>query len=211
MIDLKKPLNFRNAFNFPIQNAIAVREVLLGALWLLVPFIGWIMNMGHRVMMVHKMQHGMSPWPSWNNYGQLLKHGFITWLGMVYYYSPAAILVTFGIYFDMPVCLLISVFLFLLATAAIPGYMTHYCREFDCREIFNPFMALRRSIQGGGGYWYSWLIALCALGLSFSGLIILGIGFFVTSVWFWQVAGYSFANTFTHAYDLQRANNVYDE
>ncbi len=49
----------------------------------------------------------------------------------------------------------------------------------------------------GPAYWRAWSIALCALLLSFLGLLGFGVLFFVTSVWFWQVAGFSFATVFT--------------
>jgi hypothetical protein len=202
MIDLTSELNFKNAFRFPLQDASAKREVLIGGLWLLVPFVGWLMNMGHRVMMVHKMQHGRSPWPSWEPWPDLLKHGCVTWMGMVYYYTPAALLAGLGYALDRPWLYIPSGLLFLLATLAIPGYMSHYCRAFDYQEIFNPFRALRRAMDGGWRYWHAWLIALTALALSFLGLLVFGLGFLVTSVWFWQVAGYSFANTFTRTYEL---------
>jgi hypothetical protein len=61
--------------------------------------------------------------------------------------------------------------LLLGATIAIPGYMSHYCREFDAAEIYNPFRALRRCMQGGSAYWHAWLITLTALALSFLGLL----------------------------------------
>ena len=47
-IDLSAPLSLRTSFLFPLQSPLARREVLIGALWLLVPGIGWILNMGHR-------------------------------------------------------------------------------------------------------------------------------------------------------------------
>jgi hypothetical protein len=34
------------------------------------------------------------------------------------------------------------------------------------------------------------------------GLLGLGIGFLATSVWFWQVVGFSFARVFSQKYDL---------
>lgn len=48
-IDLNTPLSIGSAFCFPIQNAAARREVLVGAAALLVPFVGWLMNVGHRI------------------------------------------------------------------------------------------------------------------------------------------------------------------
>lgn len=50
-INLLTPLSLRTSFLFPIQSPIARREVIIGALWLLVPVIGWFMNMGHRIIL----------------------------------------------------------------------------------------------------------------------------------------------------------------
>ena len=202
MVDLKDKLNFKNAFYFPVQNKVAVKEVWVGSLWLLLPFIGWLLNMGHRIMIVNKMQHGLCPWPSWDDKGLLLKHGFFTWLGMVYYYFPAILLMGLGYYFHQPIFLIFSAPFFLFATLAIPGYMSHYCKEYDYREIFNPFKAFSRVMEGGRDYWRAWLIAISALLLSSLGLLAFGLGFLFTSVWFWQVAGYSFANAFTRKFNL---------
>ena len=80
--------------------------------------------------------------------------------------------------------------------------MTHYCRDLDAREIFDPVRAFSRVMQGGVLYWKAWAIALSALALSFVGLLAMGVGFLVTSVWFWQVAGFSFASVFTQRFSL---------
>ncbi|NUM87756.1 MAG: hypothetical protein HUU37_00995 [Bdellovibrionales bacterium] len=64
---------------------------MIGALWLFVPIFGWLLNMGHRIVMTHKMQHGQPSWPSWNDYPALFKHGALTFLGMVQYHAPAVI------------------------------------------------------------------------------------------------------------------------
>lgn len=202
MINIHTPLSLKTAFSFPLQNKHSRREVAIGGLLLLIPFIGWVLNMGHRIIIVHKMQHGLNPWPSWNNWGQLFKHGFITWLGMIYYYSPSIIFITLGLFYDLPLLYFISFPLYILATIAVPGYMSHYCLNFNRSEIFNPIKALRRSFQGGSNYWLTWGIAISAMLISFTGLLVLGFGFLITSVWFWQVAGYSFANTFTQTYNL---------
>lgn len=94
--------------------------------------------------------------------------------------------------------------LWLAATIAVPGYMTHYCFSLDPREIFNPLQALRRVFDGGFAYWHAWGIALSALLVSFTGLLAFGVGFLATSVWFWQVAGFSFAVVFTRRFQLIR-------
>ncbi|NQZ02763.1 MAG: hypothetical protein HRT45_19040, partial [Bdellovibrionales bacterium] len=157
---------------------------------------------GHRIAFVHKMQHQRHPWPSWQNYRDLLKNGGITFVGMIFYYLPGSVLVFAGLYSDSLLLILAGGLLIGLATIAIPGFMSHYCKEFDPSEIFNPFIALKRVFQGGRMYWKAWCIALTALALSFIGLLFFGIGFLLTSVWFWQTAGYSFANVFSNRFEL---------
>lgn len=66
-IDLHSHLTFKNSFKFPIQNELARRELLFGAVLVLVALLGWFLNMGHRIEMVHRMHHGQPAWPSWNS------------------------------------------------------------------------------------------------------------------------------------------------
>jgi hypothetical protein len=201
-IDLHTPLSLNSSFRFPLQSAVVRRGGLIGGLLLLVPVLGWLLNMGHRIQMVHNMMHGRGAWPAWVNYPGLFRHGLVTFAGMAYYYLSAT---ACGFVFYNGGAwgfLVAAIVLFVLATLAIPGYMTHYCREFELREIFNPFRALSRVLQGGRGYWRAWGIALAALACSFLGLLGLGVGFLFSSVWFWQVAGFSFASTMTQRHGL---------
>ena len=203
VVDLSTPLSLESSFRFPLQSPDSRRETLWGAaLLVLLPGFGWLLNMGHRVMVVHRMQHGLPPWPAWRNYRALLRHGVITAGGMLYYYLPGSILGYVAWHFGSSTWAIAAAVLLLVATLAIPGYMSHYCRDFDPAEIYDPFRAWRRSIQGGGAYWRAWGIALSALAVSLTGLLALGVGFLVTSVWFWQVAGFSFASVFTQRFDL---------
>jgi len=152
--------------------------------------------------MVHNLHHRRSAWPSWPRPFDLLKHGFITFLGMVYYGAPGGVLIAYGQRSDNRWAMALGGLLSLAAILAIPGYMSHYCRAYDPAEIFNPFRALRRATQSGRAYWHAWGIALLALALSLLGLLAFGVGFLITSVWFWQVAGFSFATVFTQEFRL---------
>lgn len=202
-INLDTPLSFKTSFMFPLQSEIARHEIIIGALWLFIPVIGWLLNMGHRIAMVHRMQHGEPAWPSWNNYGELLKHGFYTFLGMAEYHAPAVVVEIIAWKTGYVWLHIIAAILWIAATVAVPGYMSHYCVRFDAAEIFNPLRAMRRVFEGGRAYWKAWMIALSALLLSFTGLLFFGVGFLMTSVWFWQVAGFSFATVFTQKFKLQ--------
>ncbi|WP_437682530.1 hypothetical protein [Sorangium sp. So ce131] len=207
-IDLHTPLTLRSSFRFPLQSQLARREVLWGALLLFLPGVGWLLNMGHRIEMVHRMQRGLPAWPAWGNYPRLLKHGVITALGMVFYGLPAIVAGAAAWATGRAALAALAAALFVAAVVAIPGYMSHYCRRFDPREIFHPGRALGRVFQGGARYWKAWGIALAGLALSFTGLLALGVGFLVTSVWFWQVAGFSFATVFTRRFDLDEARGA---
>jgi uncharacterized protein DUF4013 len=202
-IDLGTPLRLRSAFAFPLQTREGRKELLIGATLLLLPIVGWLLNMGHRVQMVHNMQAGASPWPAWRHHSRLLKYGTVTFLGMLQYQAPAILLGILAWRAGSTVLGILAIGLGILAVLAVPGFMSHYCQRFDAREVFDPVKALRRVAQGGRAYWHAWLIALAALGVSLLGLLALGVGFLVTSVWFWQVAGFSFATVFSQAFKLQ--------
>lgn len=202
VITLQTPLSLRSSACFPIQNADSRREVLVGALWLLVPVVGWLLNMGHRIVFVHRMHQGLPPFPAWTDHRALFKHGAVTFAGMLYYYTPSFAAAAAA--YELRAWWLagLALALALIATIAIPGYMTFYCRSFDVREIFDPRRALRRVYEGGADYWRAWRIVVTLLLSSFLGLLGFGVGFLGTSVWFWQSAGFSFATVFTKRHGL---------
>lgn len=201
-ITLHTPLSLRASARFPVQNAASRREVLIGALWLLVPIVGWLLNMGHRIVFVHRMHKGLPPFPAWTDKRALFKHGAITFAGMLYYYTPSFVVTGIAYLRGSWWLCGFALALALIATIAIPGYMTFYCRTFDVREIFDPRRALRRVHEGGADYWRAWGIVVTLLFSSFLGLLALGVGFLGTSVWFWQSAGFSFATVFTKRHGL---------
>jgi hypothetical protein len=201
-IDLRSPLALRNAWRFPLQSELARADLVRGALWLAVPVAGWLMNMGHRIRIVHRMHHGQPPWPAWVDPLDLLQQGAITFAGMAYYGAPGVTLGAIGLYLRSWPLGLAGLVLWVGAVIAIPGYMSHYCRQLDPREIFDPFRALGRVREGGLAYWHAWSIVLPTMLVSFVGLLGLGVGFLFTSVWFWQVAAFSFATVFTQRFDL---------
>ena len=85
-----------------------MNDILIGGLWLLVPVIGWLMNMGHRVVVVHRLQKGEEPWPAWENPKELMIHGCYTFLGMVWYGWPGVTLMLMGWYFSIKTAIVIG-------------------------------------------------------------------------------------------------------
>lgn len=201
-ISLRDPLTLRNSLRFPLQSPESRRDLLIGGLWLFIPVVGWLMNMGHRVRVVHRMQKGEYPWPAWEAPLELLRHGALTFLGMVFYGLPGVALASIGAWLHVMPLVVVGALLWLAAVIAIPGYMSHYCKAYDPREIFDPIRALGRVRQGGLAYWKAWALVVPIMLLSFSGLLFFGVGFNFTSVWFWQSAAFSFGTVFTQTFDL---------
>ena len=57
-VDLATPVSLRSSFFFPLQSQAARRDVVWGAVLLLaLPGLGWILNMGHRVVVVGRARH----------------------------------------------------------------------------------------------------------------------------------------------------------
>ncbi|MCA9276246.1 MAG: DUF4013 domain-containing protein [Phycisphaerales bacterium] len=197
-ITLASPLTLPNAFRFPLQSRASRRDLLIGGLVLLIPFVGWLLNMGHRIVVAHRMLHDdPNPWPAWGHPLELLKHGLITFAGMVLYHIPAAIVIIFAQQLNSVLLYALAALLWMLGTCVVPGYMTAYCVSYDPREVFNITRSIRRVLNARSTYWKAWAITFCAMLTSFAGLLGLGLLFFWTSVWFWQAAAFCFANTMT--------------
>ena len=143
VVDLNTPLSFSSSFRFPLQSALARREVLIGAaLLVLLPGWGWLLNMGHRIAYVRNMQDGRPPFPAWTGWRQLTWDGLVTFAGMVWYHAPASACIAAGTLLESTPLLALGALLWCAATAVVPGYMTHYCKHGDALAIFNPALAV---------------------------------------------------------------------
>jgi hypothetical protein len=70
--------------------------------------------------------------------------------------------------------------------------MTVYACEENPAVLRDPVRALQRAWEHRALYVKAWIIAITSIVISFSGLLLLGVGFFFTSVWAWEVVGYAF-------------------
>ena len=120
-IGLRDPLTLANSLRFPLQSAASRRDIVIGGLWLMVPVVGWLMNMGHRIRVVHHMHNGQPPWPAWKDPRDLLKHGAYTFLGMAFYGWPGVGLAALGIWLHQIPLIAAGFVLWVLAVIAIPG------------------------------------------------------------------------------------------
>src|ERR1041384_7351044 len=191
-------ITFSECFRFPISTPQGRYDIFVGGSLLFTLLIGWILNLGHRLDVVYRLQQrqepvfcGFAPW------GRTFVRGLRAWGAIAYYLSPAAL---FGLLtwwqWKQPArtsLLIAAVFFFVLAIYVLPGGMTHNAAYNDMSYLYRPDKAMRRAIDGGSRYLKAWAIGLSAIVLSFLGLLVLGVGFFYTSVWAWLVVGYAFS------------------
>lgn len=198
-INFPKTLTFKDSFLFPINTPAGRRDILIGGLLVifLLP-IGWILNLGARLDVVHRLYVGDKPYFR----GMLpithtLKRGCISASTIFCYLLPANFFFGIFIYFYTVnlisiLFFLFGIFFFILGVFTLPGCMTVYACEKDTKVLFNPIAAFKRAWAHRKLYFKAWLIALSATSISFLGLFFLFFGFFFTSVWAWEVVGYAF-------------------
>lgn len=191
---MSEKLSWKACFRFPLENAEARHDVFVGACWLLLPLFGWILNLGHRLDVVYRLYHDEPPWfRGFSPWGKTFRRGLRAFTAITTYLSPAAAFalvatVTWSWVWWVP-----SGVLFVWAIFSLPGGMTYNAAFGDITYLYRPDLAFRRAIEGGWLYLEAWAIAITAILLSLLGLLALGVGFLVTSVWAWMVVGYAFS------------------
>ena len=193
--------NFRECFAFPLSSRAARQDIIIGGLLLFFLLPGWILNLGHRLDVVHRLFHDQPPYfRGFTPWGRTFWRGTRAFTAIATYLSPAAA------FAGVAWCLWSSNYtnsalvigalaglLFTLAIYVLPGGMTYNAAFNDITYLYRPDKAYRRAITGGSAYLWAWVIALSAISLSFFGLLVGGVGFFFTSVWAWSVVGCAFS------------------
>jgi uncharacterized membrane protein len=194
---MKNDLSFRDCFTFPIATPAGRRDIFVGGLLLLTLLFGWILNLGHRLEVVHRLANqdapyfrGFAPW-------QLtFRLGLRAFTAITLYLMPSilfALLAMAAHDILQTILFIFALIFFLLAIFVLPGGMTHNAATRDMTLLYRPDKAWAIAKSGGRRYLKAWLIALTAVTLSLAGLLVFGIGFLFSSVWAWSVVGYAFS------------------
>lgn len=198
---MRRRPSLKESFLFPVSTPEARRDVFVGGLLLTTLLLGWILNLGHRLDVVQRLYHGERPYfRGFAPWGRTFRRGLRAFAAISLYLAPAALvaalawaaegagnrIIALGLW-------AFAMGLFGLAIFVLPGGMTYNAAFDDLSYLYRPDKALRRALEGGAAYLRAWGIALLAILLSFVGLLALGVGFFVTSVWAWSVVGHAFS------------------
>jgi hypothetical protein len=208
--NLPSRLTWRQAFAFPIETPEARRDVWIGGLLILCLWpIGWILNLGNRLNVVHRFYRGEAPiFRGFRPFTHTFYRGCISFATISSYLAPAvatgAVAVYLKLHGDEAVHYVfagLSALFFVLGVFTLPGCMTVYAVEGDPRVLRDPVRAFRRAWANRGVYCLAWAISLASVLVSFLGLLALGVGFLFTSVWSWEVVGYAFTVALYHPED----------
>lgn len=198
---LPQRLQMREAFWFPLSTSRARSDILVGGLLVMfLLIIGWIFNLGNRLNVVGRFYRNEKPiFRGFAPLGYTFTRGCISFLAISIYLAPFAVfggcsflLKLKGFEFFHLLFALFSIVAFVLGVFTLPGGMTVYACENDLSVLKNPRRAFSRAWSKRRTYGYAWLISLVSVLISLFGLLALGVGFFFSSVWSWEVTGYAF-------------------
>ena len=95
----------------------------MGGFLLLIPFVGFALNMGCRLRMVSRMQRGLSPWPCWREPLILWKKGLLATAAILGYHLPALAALALALLLRRLDFLLLGLALGMAATFLLPGFL----------------------------------------------------------------------------------------
>ena len=83
---------FKESFWFPIATREAQRDLIVGGTSLIIPPLGWVLNMGHRLDVVYRIYHDEPPYyQGFKPYGSTFLRGLKAAVAILVYLSPSLI------------------------------------------------------------------------------------------------------------------------
>jgi len=221
LLSVGSGLTWANAWRFPVQNRQAIRQLLFASVMLAMPpfVIGWLWNMGYRVIMGRRMLLGESPWPGDGTFQEYFHHGRVIGLATFFY---IVLPVAMCLLIPSPIRWLAAGLWFSTSFLYIPSVLIPYSNDFNVGVVFKPWLGW--SMVRLSSYWKAWVITGGALAVALSPLIPIAFAwtmhgsiltrvaialpsaaaFFIANSWLYQVACYAFGSV----YDEMRKNKI---
>lgn len=196
-----KHLALGDCFRFPVSTPEGRRDIWVGGTLLFTVLIGRIFNLGHRLEVIHHLHQGCRPdFQGFTPWGRTFLRSLPAFAAIATYLAPSVFVGAIGVWLldgaavaAGRIALDLAALLFLGGVFVLRGGMTYNAAYRDISYLSRPDKAFRRALGAGRIFLRIWTIALCAIGLSFLGLLVFVVGFFYTSVWAWLVVGYAFS------------------
>ena len=199
--------SLRECYRFPLSSPEARRDVLTGGLLVMFTLpIGFIMCMGHRLIVLERLHRGHHPaFFGFSPMSATFRRGLSAVVAICCYLLPGVATVVLALTFDgtaRATLLPTGALLLVAGLFALPGGMTHNALTGDMSILSRPDQALRIAFDGGIPYVKAWVIGWSAVGVAYASLFLLVVPFFFVSVWAWSVAGYAFTRALAPDADL---------
>ena len=145
-------LTWRRAFAFPIETPEGRRDLWIGGLLILCLWpVGWILNLGNRLNVVHRLYRGDVPvFRGFRPFANTFRRGCISFATISSYLAPAVMTGAVAVYLKLhgeeavhTVFAGLSALLFVLGVFTLPGCMTVYAVEGDPRVLRDPAVNVR--------------------------------------------------------------------
>jgi hypothetical protein len=86
-------MDIGKSFSFVFQDPKWITKLLIGAVLLLIPIIGWIPVTGYYLTTLKNVSDGKeSPLPEWSDFGGFFMKGLYGWIGSIVWYLPAILI-----------------------------------------------------------------------------------------------------------------------
>ncbi len=204
----------REVLAFPLRTASRRRDILAGGLlFLCVPILGWILNLGHRWRVMERLYLDDPPWfrgfrPLDGTFARGIGVGL---MGLAYLGPGAAIAVaawaTAHGWWTWPLVGL-GIAVALMAFHAFPFAMARFAQTRDPRWLVRHAVAYRAALRYGAPYVRMWIVTWSAITISVAPVFVaascvhllgwtawawlLALPFPFLSPWAWSALGYGF-------------------
>lgn len=86
-------MDIERAFKFPFQDSAWVTKILIGAVMVLIPILGWLALLGFSMRITRRVAAGADvPLPEWTDFSSLLRDGLKGWGISIIWSVPTIIL-----------------------------------------------------------------------------------------------------------------------
>lgn len=196
-------------WRFPVADANRRRDMIRGGLlFLFVPLVGWILNLGHRWRVMERLYHGDAPWfRGFRPLGGTFMRGLgVGTLGLTYL-LPGLLVMSAGMAARHEIAVALGLTWALAAFYSFPVGISRFAQRHDFSWYARPHRAFVLAVRHGLPYLRMWMYTCLTIGVSVIPLFIAVIAervdasawwwlaivpFAFLSPWAWSALGYGF-------------------
>ena len=195
--------SLRDLFGFPLRSRQSRHDIVMGGLlFLLVPFVGWALNLGHRYLVMRRVYRNEPPY--FRGFRPILEKArasvIVMWGGLWYLGIAMTMLIPWVVGMRTTatlVLLVMGVVTFAIGLFLFPAAINTFVRDGNATILRRPDQAFAHMRRAGRAYLWAWCVGAASIALSCAAVVLLVVGFFIASAWAWSVIGVAFGCAMT--------------